>query len=93
MKTYNKDDAKNDYGYLSEHSHANGMCFLDYRRIVGSKLVFIEPETRFDLPGVLEACVTEWGMFICGLWALAEEDAVCVSMLEIAESLAALAKA
>jgi hypothetical protein len=92
MKTYNKDDAKNDYGYLSEHSHANGMCFLDYRRIVGSKLVYIEPETRFDLPGVLEACVTEWVMFICGLLALAEEDAVRVRMLEIVESLAALAK-
>jgi hypothetical protein len=88
LKARGNDTAENDYGYLSEHSHANGMCFLDYRRLDGPELTFVEAESRYDLPGVLEICTTEWVLFACQLLGLAQESAVRNELVKILHSVA-----
>jgi hypothetical protein len=79
---YGEADAKDAYGFLSEHSHPNGACFLPYREISGSQVRFISPPESLPLPSANRYLI-EWMVFIHELLGLAKEDAVRVQILGI----------
>src|ERR1039458_7435665 len=78
VKAYEKhqigsQDVRDSYGYLSEHAHANGACFLSYRRLNGPEVSFVEAPKAHQFPGVLNASIIEWLMFTHGILALGKE--------------------
>jgi hypothetical protein len=87
VKTHGKDSVEDEYGYLSEHAHANGACFLSYREINGMELCFVESPVSHDFPGVIHACVVEWLLSIYHLLGLAREDNVRLAVAVILKSL------
>jgi hypothetical protein len=88
METHKQENVEDDYGYLSEHAHANGTCFLDYRQIEGSTLRFVEPPKAQDFPGVIHACSTEWLLCLHEILVLSREDQVRLEVLKLLKSLA-----
>jgi hypothetical protein len=74
-------DAKDSYGFMSEHSHANGACFLQYKEIVAGKIVFVDPPPSG--PRSINRPTLEWLVFIHGILALAKEDFVRLQVLDI----------
>jgi hypothetical protein len=76
------------YGYLSEHAHPSGTCFLQYREILGPELRFV-PAPKTPLPDI-EHSLLDWLMLIYKILGLAKEVTVRVAMLRIIESVAAL---
>ena len=89
VEEYGGGDAKNAYGFLSEHSHASGACFLQYREISGAEVRFISPAESCCLPSANRSLI-EWLVFMHGLLGLASEVAVRPVLLGI---LARVAKA
>lgn len=87
-RTKSAEDVKDSYGYLSEHAHANGACFLSYRQIDGSQVTFIEAPKVHGFPGVLHASVIQWLMFIYEILCLGKEDEIRVQALQIIKKLA-----
>src|ERR1019366_6692460 len=71
---YGEGDAKDAYGFLSEHSHASGACFLQYREISGAEVRFISPAESCCLPSANRSLI-EWVVFMHGLLGLATETA------------------
>lgn len=86
------EDVQDSYGYLSEHAHANGVCFLSYRKIRGSEVSFIEAPRVHGFPGVLHSSIIEWVMFTYNLLRLGKEEAVRLQLLKIINSLADIAR-
>ena len=79
---YGEGDAKDAYGFLSEHSHASGACFLQYREISGAEVRFISPAESCCLPSANRSLI-EWVVFMHGLLGLATETAVRGELLGI----------
>ncbi len=76
------------YGYLSEHAHPSGLCFLQYREISGQELRFVQaPKTH--LPDI-EHSLLDWLMLIYKVLGLAKEDTIRLAMLKIIEAVATL---
>jgi hypothetical protein len=92
MGTHGSQDVKDSYGYLSEHAHANGACFLSYRRLSGPEVSFVEAPKVHGFPGVLHASIIEWLMFIYGILGLCKEDLVRLQILTIIKQLAQMAR-
>jgi hypothetical protein len=71
----NLGDAKDTYGLLSEHSHANGACFLAYYEYDGLKVSFVNPSSN---PALLskERYSIHLMLFLEELLALGEETNV-----------------
>ena len=86
--TYGNEDVQDSYGYLSEHAHANGACFLSYRQLSGPEVSFVEAPKVHGFPGVLHASITEWVMFTYNILELGKEDAVRLQILIIIKRLA-----
>jgi len=78
---YGEGDAKDAYGFLSEHSHPNGGCFLQYRELSGWQVRFIDPPPSD--PRFIDRPLLEWLVFIHGLLGLAKEDTVLPKVLAI----------
>jgi hypothetical protein len=76
-----KDDVRDTYGLLSEHSHPNGACFHAYRRIVAGSYVFGKPDET-ALPHPFPYLV-DWIVCIRALLVLAREGVVKKQMNEI----------
>lgn len=76
------------YGYLSEHAHPSGACFLQYREIWGPELRFV-PASKTRLSDI-EHSLLDWLMLIYKILGLAKEDTVRLAILKIIERLAAL---
>lgn len=74
-------DAKDAYGFLSEHSHANGACFLQYREISHGQVIFVDPAPSG--PRSVNRPSLEWLVFIHGMLGLAEEDIVRLHVFDI----------
>jgi hypothetical protein len=75
------------YGYLSEHAHPSGACFLQYREIWGADLRFV-PAPKTHLPEI-EHSLLDWLILIYRILGLAKEDTVRLAMLKIIETIAA----
>jgi hypothetical protein len=84
-------DAKDAYGFLSEHSHPNGACLRQYQKIEGWQMIFVDPPPSG--PRSINRPTLEWLVFIHGILALAKEDAVRLQVLEILTKTAMPAKA
>jgi hypothetical protein len=82
VEEYGDGDAKDAYGFLSEHSHASGACFLKYREISGAQVRFISPAESCCLPNANRSLI-EWLVFMHGLLGLAGEVAVRPELLGI----------
>lgn len=82
------ENVDDEYSYLSERSHPNGFCLEPYLRIeFPNDVSFIEPRSQ-KLPGSLHTCMLEWAMTHVSLLALAREDVVRVSLVEILTEIA-----
>lgn len=90
-ETSGSQDVRDSYGYLSEHAHANGACFLSYRRLNGAEVSFVEAPKKHSFPGVLHASATEWIMFTYSLLGLSKENLVRMQILSIIKDLARMA--
>jgi hypothetical protein len=69
-----KDEVRDTYGLLSEHSHPNGACFLAYRKIVAGSYVFGNADDT-ALPHPLPYLL-DWIICVRALLLLASETAV-----------------
>ena len=76
------------YGYLSEHAHPSGACFLEYREICGPELRFVPPR-KAHLPDVSHSLI-DWLMLTYRILGLADEDTVRLRLLSVIEAVAAL---
>ncbi len=85
---YGEGDALDAYGFLSEHSHPNGACFLHYRELSGDEARFVDP-TPSDPRGI-DRPVLEWLIFIHGLLGLAKENTVRPGILAVLKTVALL---
>lgn len=85
-------DAKDDYSHLSEHSHPNSACFLQYHDSdkSGEVMRFIEPTKGSPLPCV-NWCLIDLTRLFISLLALSKEQTVRPQIKAIAEELAKLA--
>jgi hypothetical protein len=92
MGVHGSEDVQDSYGYLSEHAHANGACFLSYRLLNGAEVSFVEAPKVHGFPSVLHASITEWLMFTHGLLGLGKEDSVKLQILTIIKQLAQTAR-
>jgi len=79
---------RDDYGYLSEHSHPNGACLTPYRVITGSQLSFKESHADRTIKGVAHAAATDWLLTIYNLLEVSKETAVRCQVIEILKDLA-----
>jgi hypothetical protein len=50
-QTYGEANAKDSYGLLSEHSHANSACFTRYCKFYGPEVRFVKPSTDMAILG------------------------------------------
>jgi hypothetical protein len=80
---------RDDYGYLSEHSHANGACFLPYRVLQGNEVSFVEAPLTYELAGIAHASAIDWLLAICELLSASEESKVRPQIVDILKQLAA----
>jgi hypothetical protein len=79
---YGKTKAHDSYGYLSEYSHPNGACFLQYREITGADAHFVSPPSRSSFGGI-NGFILEWLMFMQTLLGFAKEDCVRDKLIDI----------
>lgn len=87
IEEYGQSDAEDAYGFLSEHSHPNGACFLQYREISGREMRFIRPPASPSFHS-LERSLIEWLRFVYGLLGSAKEDSVRLGILAILTEIA-----
>jgi hypothetical protein len=78
---YGEGDAKDAYGFLSEHSHPNWACFLQYRDLSGDEVRFIEPPP--SAPRAVNRPLLEWLVFVHGILGLARENIVRTEVLAV----------
>lgn len=88
VEEYGSATVNESYGYLSEHAHPSGTCFLQYRAIRGPRLRFVAAP-KAQLPDI-EHSLLDWLMLIYRILGLAKEDIVRLAMLKVIESVAAL---
>ncbi len=69
-----QDNVKDTYGFLSEHSHPNGACFMAYRTIVGDTVSFTAPHD-IALPHPLPYLI-DWVICVQKILSLVKETAV-----------------
>ena len=81
-KEFGNGDAKEAYSFLSEHSHPNGACFLEYREISGAEVRFVSPEAPNSFPNTNRSLL-DWMTFHHSLLALAHEDSVREQLVTI----------
>jgi len=79
---------QDDYGYLSEHSHANAACFLPYRVFKGRQVSFSAAPLRYELAGIAHAATLEWLVAIRNILGTSKEDAVRQQFSEILNTIA-----
>jgi hypothetical protein len=92
IKAYEREHSgsfvQDNYGYLSEHAHANAACFNSYRQLRGLEVSFIEAPRVHELPGVIHASIIDWTKFTYMILALGKEDVVRAKILAIIMQLA-----
>jgi hypothetical protein len=88
---YGKTDAEDSYGFLSEFSHPNGVCFQHYRDIIGADIHFLQPPATSSYAGI-NHFIIEWLLFMFVLLGLGKEQAVRSKLAEIVQALAQQAK-
>lgn len=76
------------YGYLSEHAHPSGACFLEYREICGPEVRFV-PACKAHLTDISHSLL-DWLMLTHRILRLAEEDTVRLAILRVIEDVTAL---
>jgi hypothetical protein len=69
-------DAKDAYGFLSEHSHPNGACFLSYRKLSGWRVKFVPSSNDTRVFYGVNSYVLDWLMFIEQMLELSQERLV-----------------
>ena len=88
VEEYGAKTVGESYGYLSEHAHPSGACFLEYREICGPEVRFV-PACRAHLTDIGEPLI-EWLMLTYRILGLAEEDTVRLALRRVIEDVAAL---
>jgi len=83
-------DARDDYGHLSEHSHPNAACFLQYHDNDTAEVRFVEPAKGSPLP-VVNWCLIDLMGLLLNLLRLSKEETVRPQIEAIAEELGKLA--
>jgi len=76
LDSYGSEDVQDSYGYLSEHAHANAMCFQPYLRVSDAEVNFVDAPKDSLMPGVLHIAVINWLMLTHKILTLAKEDSV-----------------
>jgi hypothetical protein len=87
LKLHGNETVEDDYGYLSEHSHANGFCLQPYRKLKGRTINFVESPISRDLPNEVHVCSIDWLMCMEQILALGQEDDVRLHLVDILKSL------
>ena len=88
VEEYGDATVSESYGYLSEHAHPSGACFLSYRDVCGAELRFV-PAGREHLPDIGHSLL-DWLMIVYRILALAKEDTVRLQLLTVIETVAEL---
>lgn len=88
VEKYGAATVTESYGYLSEHAHPSGACFLGYREICGAELRFV-PAREADLTDVGH-CLIDWLAITYGILGFAKEVVIRPALLRVIERLAAL---
>ncbi len=87
-RVYGQTSVQDDYGYLSEHSHANSACLLQYRTLDGYEVSFSEAGSIRSLPGLLHRATLDWLMLIYELLRLSKERFVLPTIVSLLEEVA-----
>jgi hypothetical protein len=77
-----KTRAHDTYGFLSEYSHPNSACLVQYREYSGSDCYFVNPPFESTFGGI-NAFILEWLMFMVALLGLANEQAIRQTLINI----------
>jgi hypothetical protein len=88
---YGRSRVENTYGFLSEYSHPNAACFLQYREFDGRRAYLIAPPSRSSFGGI-NGFIVEWLMFMQELLGLAKEDAVRDILIRLLSAIVESAK-
>lgn len=88
---YGSSKVEDSYGFLSEYSHPNSACFLQYREFDGRRAYVIAPPSRSSFGGI-NGFIIEWLMFMQELLGLAREDAVRDSLIRLLAAIIESAK-
>jgi hypothetical protein len=83
--------AEDTYGFLSEYSHPNAACLVQYREFDGRHAYLIDPPSRSTFGGI-NGFIVEWLMFMQELLGLAGEDAVRDSFIRLLAAIVESAK-
>ena len=67
---------------LSEYTHPNSACLLQYRDFEGAHGHIVKPPSKSTFGGI-NGFIIEWLMFMQALLGLAKEDAVRSKLIEI----------
>lgn len=86
-KQYGKSRTHDTYGLLSEHSHPNSACLIQYREFRGNSCIVVNPPGQSTFGGV-NGFILEWLSFMQVLLALANEQAVRNNLISILETVA-----
>lgn len=81
-KQYGKSTVDDSYSYLSEYSHPNSACFLQYRDFDGP-IGYVGVPRPVSTFGGINGFILEWLMFMHTLLALAKEDVVRHQLVEL----------
>lgn len=84
---YGKTDAEDSYGFLSEFSHPNGVCFQHYRDIIGADIHFLKPPATSSCGGI-DRFIIDWILFMLVLLELGKEQPVRSKLAQILSTLA-----
>jgi len=90
VKKFRGGETKDDYAYLSEHSHPNSACFRQYLDdVLGGDIRFKEPTTGSPLP-VVNWCLIDLSMLLLELLGLGSENPVRSQLAAILKEIAGL---
>jgi hypothetical protein len=81
-KKYGKSTVDDSYSYLSEYSHPNSACFLQYRDSDGP-VGYVGNPRSVSTYGGINGFLLEWLIFMHTLLALAHEDVVREQLVQI----------
>jgi hypothetical protein len=85
---YGTENVDDEYSYLSERSHPNGICLEPYLRVeFPDDVSFVEPRSK-KIPGVLHSCMLEWSMTQINLLGLTRERVVRASLVAMIKEIA-----
>lgn len=90
-KEYGTSKVYDSYGFLSEFTHPNSACLIQYRDFIGATGMIVPPPTQSTFGGI-SAFIIEWLMFLQELLGFANEQEVRRKLNAVLLALAESAK-